>query len=367
MRLVRGRRLSALPAIDDDSAVLAWALLVTASLGAAPPPFTLDEPPEPLLRAAFLGDVAALDAELAKGTPTELKGARDWTALHWAVLGGQAEAARRLLERGADPDARGQFDMTPLHWASMRGEEAVLAVLLSRGARLEARNLYGMTPLHEAANERIVALLADAGAKLDQREDTGLTPLFTSRTKEVGQGLLKRGADLHARAKDGRTLFDMLVVNTLEPSGLMLYGRRSAGRLRGDEAHVPIFVRNVWPVPVERVAFSAESEAAKASTPPELVQLAPGQLASATFTLTRRAETPEGNYPLLVTVAVKGAKVGAFELEIDNSRSETPADRGMVRLAQARLKSTGSNWYYVAFLAVPLLVLGGWWLAQRRR
>lgn len=341
------------------------AVLSSSAGAASPPPFTLEAPPEPLLGAAYRGELAAIDAELTKGTPVDTKGARDWTALHWAVLGGRADAAKKLLERGADPDVRGQFDMTPLHWASLRGEEAVVAVLLARGARLEARNLYGMTPLHEAASEAIVTLLADAGAKLDQREDDGLTPLFTSRTKEVGQALLERGADLHARAKDGRTLFDMLVVNTLEPSGLMLYGRRSAGRLRGESTTVPIHVRNVWPVPITQVSMRAQSDAATASEPPVLEALAPGQFATTTFTL-QRSNAAEGNWPLLVTVSVKGAKVGTFELELDNSRSETPADRGMVRLGQARLKNTASNWYYVAFLAVPLLIVAGWWLTRRR-
>jgi Ankyrin repeats (3 copies)/Ankyrin repeat len=344
--------------------MLSAALLVALAVAPQPP---LEAPPEPLLRAAFRGELEALDAELAKGVPVELKGAREWTALHWATLGGRAEAVRHLLSRGADPDARGQFDLTPLHWAALRGDEAVASALIARGARLEARDLYGMTPLHLVATEGLVTLLAQAGAKLDQRENDGMTPLLTSRTKETGQALLKHGAELHARSRDGRTLFDMLVVNTLEPRGLMLYGRRSAGRLRGDSTSVAIRVRNVWPVPLLGLSLRARSEAATASEPPTLERLAPGQQVSSTFTLTRRPEVAEGNWPLLVTVFLQGAQVGTFELEMDTDRGETPTDQGMVRLGQARLKPTGSGWYELAFLTVPLLLLGGWLLARRRR
>lgn len=320
----------------------------------------------PLAQAAAEGKLEAVRAALEAGAPVDATGDREWTALHLAAMGGHVAVAQLLLDRGANPNARAQYDMTPLHWASLAGKAEVISALAGRGANVEARNLYGMTPLHEAANEQVVAALAQAGAKLEQREHAGLTPLFTARSKEAGQALLARGADLHARAKDGRTLFDMLLVNTLEGSGLILYGRRSAGRLRGEQTRVELQVRNVSQEPIDQVEFVPRTEAATASTPPVLQRLAPAQLATVSFELRRKAAAPEEIYPLIVAVQVGGKTLGTFEMELDNSRGETPADQGMVRLGEARVKETSSRLYYLAFLIVPLAVLAVW-LAKRRR
>lgn len=323
-------------------------------------------PEVPVLRAAFAGDRAALEAALARDGAAQEKDAREWTALHWAAIGDRPEAVELLLARGADPNARGQYDMTPLHWAALLGHDGAVRALAARGAGLEARTIYGMTPLHLAGTEAVVAALAEAGAKLEQRDNAGLTPLFTARSKEAGQALLGRGADLHARARDGRTLFDMLVVNTLEQHGLILYGRRSGGRLKDDRTRVELQLFNVSAAPIDEVAVRAESEAATATVPPALAKLLPGQLATVAFELSRRPEVKEGTYPLVATVSVRGQRLGIFELELDNSRTESPADQGFVRLGEARLKATPSRAWEALLLVVPALILGVWLLARRR-
>jgi hypothetical protein len=286
-------------------------------LAAAP----FDAPSPALHRAAFLGELGSLAAELSRGAAVNEPAEREWTPLHWAAIGGQAQAARLLLTKGANPDARGQFDLTPLHWAALRGHDEVVTVLASQGANLEARSLSGMTALHLAGSAAVVAALAQAGAKLDQRDVEGLTPLFTVRSKEAGQALLKRGADLHCRARDGRTLFDMLVVNTLEASGLIVYGRRSSGRLRSEEAQVELRVLNVWPRPIEGLAVRGSTEAAAVTVPPVIDRLAPGQLGSVALQLRREAKVAEGVYPLVMTVSVAGRQIGTFEIELDTSRA----------------------------------------------
>lgn len=344
------------------------ALALTVGLVAAQAAGPAPAPPElAVLRAAWAGDLAALDAELSREGAVREKDAREWTALHWAAIGGRVEAVERLLARGADPDARGQYDMAPLHWAALLGHDAVVRALAARGARLEARTLYGMTALHLAGTEAVVASLAEAGAKLEQRDNAGLTPLFTVRSKEAGQALLGRGADLHARARDGRTLFDMLVVNTLEPHGLVLYGRRSAGRLRGERTRVELQLFNVSPVVLEELSVRAQTPAATATVPPALARLAPGQLAAVGFELERKAGVAEGTYPLVASVSARDRELGRFELELDSSRAETPADQGFVRLGEARLNPTRSRAWEALLLAVPLLVVAAWLAARRRR
>lgn len=330
------------------------------------PPMEL--PPERLHHAAYLGDRGTVLAELQAGAAVNAKSVHDWTPLHLAAIGAQAATAELLLEHGADPDARAEYDLTPLHWAVLRGHDAVAGILVSRGAKLGARSLYGMTPLHLVGTKAVVEVLAEGGARLDARDDLGLTPLFTSRTKEAGQALMARGADIHARARDGRTLFDMLVVNTMEEThGLLFYGRRSAGRLRGETADVDIRVINLWPVTRRRLSLHVETEAASAMDPPLLERLAPGEMATLTFRLERRADVQDGEYPLAAQVTLDGEALDVFKLDLDTSRHETPVDRGFSRLGGARIRTTPSKHYELFLLAVPLLVLAGWWWARRRR
>lgn len=320
----------------------------------------------PLCRAAYSGDKPAVEAALAADVPVDSKAERDWTALHCAAIGGQAEVAELLLKHGANPDARGQFDMTPLHWATLRGHDQVISVLASRGAKLEARDIYGRTPLHLSGTEAVVSALATAGAKLDQRDLRGFPPLFTARTKEAGQALLARGANLNVRADDGRSLFDMLVVNTMEPQGLILFGRRSAGRLRGEKAELEIQIGSVFPVELEQLSLRVETEAASSVDPPVLPRLRPGELTAVRFALERRPGFAEGVFPMAAQVTMRGTPVGVFAMELDTSRNETPGDRGMARLGGAQLRSTPSRHYQLLLLAVPVVILAGWWFVRRK-
>lgn len=304
---------------------------------------------------------------MAQGADVNERAMREWTALHYACLGGKAAPARALLERGADANARGQYDMTPLHWAALGGHAGLVPLLVGRGARVDARTVYGMTPLMLAANEPAVSALIAAGASLRAVDDQGLTALHLARSKEVGKALLDRGADLSARARDGRSLLEMVVVNTLLPEGLLIYGRRGAGRLRGDRATLELSVLNVSPRPVAQLSFQAQSKACAAQVSPESMDsLAPGQWATYRFTLDR-APGPEGEYPLDVAAAAAGVRLGQFEfLSIDTRREETPEDRGMVRLGTVNLTPKASNAYYLLFAVVPLLVVLGWLWRKRR-
>ena len=344
---------------DVGATALAFALLNI--VGAI-----VNPPSSPIHRASYLGQPDVVAEELARGAPIDAPSVYGWTPLHWAAIGDRPEVAQLLLEHGANPDARADYDLTPLHWASLRGHDRVIAVLASRGANLQAKNLYGMTALHLAGTEAVVAALAEAGAKLDVRDDAGLTPLFTARTKEAGQALLRRGADVNVHARDGRMLLDMLVVNTMEPRGLILYGRRSAGRLRGEFAEIPLQILNVGPVDVAQIGLHVETEAATALDPPRLEKLHPGQLATLSFGLNRRPGIAERVFPLVAQVSSRGVALGVFEMDVDTTRSETNTDRGMSRLSHAQLRATPSRHYQLALLAAPILVLAGWLFARRR-
>jgi ankyrin repeat protein len=86
----------------------------------------------------------------------------------YAVLYGDADAVRLLLENGADPNARNDAGATALMWAVDHLESTRL--LLERGADVNVRSTDGRTAIGLAAGRAgsadIVTLLLDRGAKL---------------------------------------------------------------------------------------------------------------------------------------------------------------------------------------------------------
>ena len=111
-------------------------------------------PEDPVARAAATGDVETLRRWHASGRP-EPRHESGMTLLHWAALGGQAEAAAFLLDAGADPNARDRAGDTPLGAAATGCHVAVIRLLMARGADPELRNARGNRPYD---------MMTDAGA-----------------------------------------------------------------------------------------------------------------------------------------------------------------------------------------------------------
>lgn len=335
------------------------------------------EPPPPigavsdLHRAAWAGEVGQLRTLLETAAPADVnrpEGESEWTPLHLAAIAGRPEAAALLLDRGADPEARGQFDMTPLHWAALAGQADVVRLLLARGARVDARNLWAMTPLHEAATAKTAAVLLDAGAEVGAVDDRGMTPLHVARNKETAQILLVRGANLWRRAHDGRNVFMMAVLSSLEEAGIMLYAKNASVRLRDERATVAVDVRDVAPRARPGFTITAESAAATiAVEPARIPRLLPGQRVTFTLTFTRRPGVREDEHPVLLTLSEDGAAIGALEMRVDTRHIETLEDRGMIPLGRGTLQPAPSWLAYVAYAAVPVIVAAAALLWRRRR
>ena len=75
------------------------------------------------------------------------------TPLHEAVIKGNLERVKELLDGGAKVD-RGDETAghTPLHNAAHHGHPNIAALLIERGANIEATSWDGITPLHLAAS-----------------------------------------------------------------------------------------------------------------------------------------------------------------------------------------------------------------------
>ncbi|MGA7741195.1 MAG: ankyrin repeat domain-containing protein [Polyangia bacterium] len=324
-------------------------------------------PASALTQAAAAGRLDAVRALLAGGAPVDSKAESDWTALHFAATGGWTNVAALLLDRGADPNARARFGMTPLHWAAMRGRAEVAGLLTRRGARTDARNAYGMTPLHMAGDDKVVAVLVTAGADVNVLDDRGRTPLHTARQGSVAKALIDRRADIRIRTPQGRTAMEIAAVDTTEKVGLAVQGPMLA-RLRGLIAQARVTLMNTSTRPMDDFVLSAHSPACSINvTPAQLPSLQPGELADFILTFVRSTDASEGQHPIFLSTSVAGTHLVDFDFRINNEKRAIPEDSGMIQLAKGSLRRAPSRLHYLAYLAVPLLVLAAWFVVLRKR
>jgi ankyrin repeat protein/L-ascorbate metabolism protein UlaG (beta-lactamase superfamily) len=166
--------------------------------------------------AARSGDMEKL-AELIAGDP-ELVNARDeedHTALHSAVMGGQLDAVKFLLDNGADPDARNTANQSPLLYAAYMNFVEIVELLIDKGAPFYYWDTRQYTPLHFAARQGsvdVVKLLVEKGAKFDEPGFMGRTPLHFSALNghtEIAVFLVEKGADPGKVDDDGLTPFQI--------------------------------------------------------------------------------------------------------------------------------------------------------------
>jgi ankyrin repeat protein len=132
-----------------------------------------------------------------------------------AVLKGQVEIVRILLDSGFEinkPTANGS---TYLHDAALKNQKKVAELLLHCGARLDALNQTGGTPLHDAAlggSVDVINLLLDQGAKVNAADgESGATPLMLAASLDRSSAvavLLKHGADPALKDRHGMTALD---------------------------------------------------------------------------------------------------------------------------------------------------------------
>ena len=96
----------------------------------------------PLALAAFFGHRACVAALLARGADVSQRAANPLQVqpLHSAMVAGDVEIVRALLDAGADVDARQQAGVTPLMGAAAGGSVELVRLLLDAGADRSVRD-----------------------------------------------------------------------------------------------------------------------------------------------------------------------------------------------------------------------------------
>ena len=137
------------------------------------------------------------------------------SAMEHAVLHGQTEIVKLLIQGGLPVNRPTPEGSTYLSDAALKGKKEVVQLLLAHGANVNAENETGGTPLHDAAlggNPEVVRLLLDRGASIDARDkESNATPLMMAAS--LGRSgavaiLLHFGANASLRDRFGRTALD---------------------------------------------------------------------------------------------------------------------------------------------------------------
>ena len=134
------------------------------------------------------------------------------TPLHLAVISGDLEVIKMVLDKCADVNARDIYGESPLHLAaSSRCSQTVVECLLKFGADVHIRNSEQLSPLHLAAFQEHPKSLENflkSGVDVDIRithEQSLLHIAALFGHPKTFEYLLKSGADVNKRTTTGES------------------------------------------------------------------------------------------------------------------------------------------------------------------
>lgn len=126
---------------------------------------------------------------LAQGVPVDIKNDNGQTALHYAVLHGNYDTARLLLEAGADPEiewhGKGHTALRlAFHASAQKAGTSIIELLLSHGANIHGLDERGRNMAHTAASTGdlgILKIVGASGVSLTGLDAEGKTPAEAAR------------------------------------------------------------------------------------------------------------------------------------------------------------------------------------------
>ena len=163
-----------------------------------------------LVRAARVGDAAAVAALLKQKTDVNAAAIDGTTALHWAVRGDDTDTVDALIRAGAQVKTASRHGVTPLYLAADHGNATMIRRLLAAGADANGTDITGETVLMAAVRSGsadAVRAVLDAGAQVNTAEpQVGHTALMWSVREDrpaLVSLLLARGASLELKTRTG--------------------------------------------------------------------------------------------------------------------------------------------------------------------
>jgi ankyrin repeat protein len=187
-------------------------LKITPYRAAGPEPPRLDQP-EPAKQLEMDPKAAAREA-MAKLRDVNARDHFKRTPLHEAALNGNVAMVEALLARGALVTVSDLQGSTPLHQAARAANLEIVTMLAGKGADVNAKDLGGRGPLHIAAASSdpqacaVADFLIAKGAKVNEGDRSGQSPLHhatSSGTKTTAELLISKGADINAHESQGAT------------------------------------------------------------------------------------------------------------------------------------------------------------------
>lgn len=172
----------------------------------------------PLFFAASRGHLATAKLLLDNGADAN-KDVRSKPLEQAAIMGGDLDIVKLLLDKGAKVDSKYVNGVTPLWLAVSHGHKAVVELLLKKGANIESKNYSGQAPLTAAVinnDASMVMFLLEKGADINSKDGDSRTPLWWASERPraaIAKLLLEKGAHVDPQDDDeGKTPLILAVI-----------------------------------------------------------------------------------------------------------------------------------------------------------